>query len=405
MVDVDQPARAQEAVGGVKDRLGIEEMEAEPVDAEGGGGRRHDDGQRRRRFHPRQLTGEAAQALQLAPGGRVELDAGHQGDDVIGMGLHRRQRGRHPAPAEDDDAIGELEDLLGAVGDEEDGRPPPSQFPHQVGHPAGGGDPERGGGLVENEEGGGGQHGSGDGHQLAFTARERFDRLAHVPEFDAEAGQHPVGLGLHLLLGQQRPFPAEEQVGHDVEVVAQGEVLPDDGQARRAGTEPDGAGIGLDHAGDALDEGRLARAVLAHQGDDLAGGDVEIDTVEDRLIGETLRQAGDRQERRQAGGGAGDAARLAMPPSRRGELRSWPAQGRPTRNRCWREAASTVAATSSTPPVTMNLTEEDTASRSMPLAIDPMTSAPSSADQADPRPPNRLSSSIPDPIVLLTSIS
>ena len=48
---------------------------------------------------------------------------------------------------------------------------------------------------------------------------------------------------------------------------------------------------------------------------------------------------------------------------------------------CWRAIASTVTASSSTPPVTMNLTDEESASRSMPLEIEPITSAPSSADQ------------------------
>ena len=38
----------------------------------------------------------------------------------------------------------------------------------------------------------------------------------------------------------------------------------------------------------------------------------------------------------------------------------------------------------------MNLTAEESASRSIPLEIEPITSAPSSADQTEPRPPKRL---------------
>ena len=40
--------------------------------------------------------------------------------------------------------------------------------------------------------------------------------------------------------------------------------------------------------------------------------------------------------------------------------------------------------------MTMNLTAEESASRSMPLEIEPMTSAPTSAVQTAPRPPKRL---------------
>ena len=55
-----------------------------------------------------------------------------------------------------------------------------------------------------------------------------------------------------------------------------------------------------------------------------------------------------------------------------------------------REIASSVTAARRTAPVTMYLTAVATFSRSMPLEIEPMTSAPSNADQAEPRPPKRL---------------
>jgi hypothetical protein len=49
-----------------------------------------------------------------------------------------------------------------------------------------------------------------------------------------------------------------------------------------------------------------------------------------------------------------------------------------------------VTASSRTAPVIMNFTDEVRASRSMPFEIEPITSAPSSAAQTEPRPPNRL---------------
>ena len=49
-----------------------------------------------------------------------------------------------------------------------------------------------------------------------------------------------------------------------------------------------------------------------------------------------------------------------------------------------------VTAASNTEPVTMNLTDDEYASRSMPFEIDPITREPNSADHTVPRPPNRL---------------
>ena len=119
--------------------------------------------------------------------------------------------------------------------------------------------------------------------------------------------------------------------------------------------------------------------------------------------GRGLRRRGDRASRRardrvRHGPGRGPAGRLrpagSVPlprraPGRRGLLsRRRPGvptlgQARPADLRPRRAVASTVTASSSTAPVTMNLTSESSASRSMPLEIDPITSAPSSADHAD----------------------
>ena len=67
--------------------------------------------------------------------------------------------------------------------------------------------------------------------------------------------------------------------------------------------------------------------------------------------------------------------------------------------RCWRAIASTITASSRTPPVTMNLTAEESASRSIPLEIEPITRAPSSAVQTEPRPPKRLVPAITGPAI------
>ena len=59
---------------------------------------------------------------------------------------------------------------------------------------------------------------------------------------------------------------------------------------------------------------------------------------------------------------------------------AWCAAQRAEARRRW-VTASIVTAASSTAPVIMNLTSESSASRSMPFEIEPITTAPSSADQ------------------------
>ena len=102
---------------------------------------------------------------------------------------------------------------------------------------------------------------------------------------------------------------AEVHVLDDVQVVAEREVLVDDldAEARRVlrpvdrdrpRLEQDLAGVGRVDAGDALDERRLARAVVADEGHHLAGAHLEVD-VGQRLDGaEALRQPADLEDRR-----------------------------------------------------------------------------------------------------------
>ena len=82
-----------------------------------------------------------------------------------------------------------------------------------------------------------------------------------------------------------------------------------------------------------------------------------------------------------------------------------PVQSRPCAWRRWRPIASSATAARRTPPVTMNFTEDSSASRSMPLEIEPMTSAPSSAPHTEPRPPNRLTPAITGPAMASSSRS
>ena len=109
------------------------------------------------------------------------------------------------------------------------------------------------------------------------------------------------------------PLPAQEHVGHDVEVVGEREILVDDLDA-----EPGGVAGAVDvdrlalvahlalvervDADDALDQRRLAGTVVADQSHDLTATNLEIDPVE-RLDGaEGLGDPPKLEERRVSGG-------------------------------------------------------------------------------------------------------
>jgi len=87
----------------------------------------------------------------------------------------------------------------------------------------------------------------------------------------------------------------EEEVGHHVEVVAQREILVDGGDAEHLGivrfgdrdllaVEGDDALVSRADAGDRLDEGRLSRAIVADERDDLSWRHGELHPAE-RLDG------------------------------------------------------------------------------------------------------------------------
>ena len=113
------------------------------------------------------------------------------------------------------------------------------------------------------------------------------------------------GLGLHGVLVEQTglgALAAEEHVVDDVEVVAQREVLVDDLDAEvvRVTGAVDGDGLALEgvvprvegvDAGDPLDQGALAGAVVADERGHAPGGDVEVDALEHVYGSEALVDA------------------------------------------------------------------------------------------------------------------
>ena len=118
----------------------------------------------------------------------------------------------------------------------------------------------------------------------------------------ARAGLRRAGRGRIA----RRLVPEEDVLGHR-KPVDEVELLVDGGDAERIAASGCRAttgsplqrispSSGLVRAGEHLDQGRLAGAVLAEQAVHLAGADVEVDAVQGRHAGEALHQAPDRQQ-------------------------------------------------------------------------------------------------------------
>ena len=140
-------------------------------------------------------------------GTRVELHdlaADHLADGLVDGHVGARG-GRDPgAVAHDRDAVGLLEDLLQAMGDEEDGHAldlSSAMMREELGHLVG---RERGRGLVHDEHARVERERLGDLHRLLLGQRQRRGRGMHV-EVDIEAGQHLLGLLAHPAALTMRP--------------------------------------------------------------------------------------------------------------------------------------------------------------------------------------------------------
>ena len=187
------------------------------------------------------------------------------------------------------------------------------------------GDAERRRGLVQNHDSRVPDDRSGDGDRLTLAAGQARDLLA-----DRRDGPHrqPIeGLGgpaLHRPLVEAAPLrqlPAQKQVVDDVKVVAQSEVLVDDLDPERVGlfgvgdthlvaVEAVVAGVEGVDAGQPLDQGALAGAVVPHQRRDLTGAGVEVHVLQDVDRPEAFVHGPQRQQRLGALGGCdGSGAR------------------------------------------------------------------------------------------------
>ena len=243
--------------------------------------------------------------------GRGQLGAHHQLGQLTGGHLGR-QHGPHRGAAPDHgDLVGDGEDLVQLVADEDDRdalllqlAQVAEQLVDLLRH-------QDGGGLVEDHDAGAAVEHLEDLHPLAGAHAELLDQPVGL---DAEA----VGVGDALDLGagvaadSVQLLGAEDDVLEDGEVVGEHEVLEhhaDAGLDRvRRGVQGDLVAVDLDrarvrrlHAVEDLHQRRLAGAVLPHDRVDGAAPDVDVDVVVGDHAGEPLADPtqadGDRRRR------------------------------------------------------------------------------------------------------------
>ena len=103
--------------------------------------------------------------------------------------------------------------------------------------------PSDGGRLVEQQQPGVVRHRPGDRHHLPLPAGQHPDRPRGVPQRDAEPVEQPARVLVQRHVGEQVPaaLVAEHHVRGDVQVVGQGQVLPDHADPELRGGGGDGA--------------------------------------------------------------------------------------------------------------------------------------------------------------------
>ena len=260
----------------------------------------------------------ADRPLRPDPVELIHLPAHHVANEEVPRHL-RGGAGRDVrAVAQHRDPIRDLEDFLEPVGDEEHRHPPVAEL---AGHPEELPDLVVGEGsrrLVHDED----LHLERDGlRDLDRLLRGEGEPAGRRPDVEPypEAREDVLRLGVHARPVDEQVLVAvgDEDVLGDVEVGEDEGLLVDGGESVGLGLlgvgevhgpalHPDLSRIAVLDAGQDLDEGRLAGAVLSHEGVDLAGVKGERHVVERLRHVEALGEAAHLQHRH---GGRGGPAR------------------------------------------------------------------------------------------------
>jgi hypothetical protein len=215
--------------------------------------------------------------------------------------------------------LGDREQLVELVADEEDRHAGRLQPPDDAQQPLDLLLRQRGGGLVQDQQARVVDQGPGDGDQLPIHHRQAVE-TGRERDVDADQVQRAARRRTDVAPVDQRVASGEllvdDEVLGDGEVVEQREVLIDNLHAfadrfdRRhpgmgSAVQDDAPGVGSQRARDDLDERGLAGAVLARQAVDLAGPDRQADVVERLDAGEGLLDVVDAEHVGHAGASMG----------------------------------------------------------------------------------------------------
>jgi hypothetical protein len=252
----------------------------------------------------------------------VHPPADHQPHDAGGVDLRDPPGGRHRAVAHHRHAVGQREDLVEVVGDEDHGDPAGAQAPDDAEERLDLGGRQRRRRLVEDQQAAVARERLGDLDELHLRDPEVLDqrRRRHL---ELDELEELAGPAVQCPAVDEPPAPRkrlDEEVLRDAEVRQERELLVHDPDARgqpvlRAGRGVRGPRhhhrplVGQIHARDGLDEARLPGAVLAHERVDLARGDRPAHPVERDDPGKSLGDAGDLEDRRLVRRGHGGARR------------------------------------------------------------------------------------------------
>ena len=243
----------------------------------------------------------------------VDGAADHHLDDGVLGGVGQKPLAHHLAVAEDGVAVGDAENLIELVADEEDRLALALQeFDEQkklldlLGR-------ECGGRLVHDDDPGVDRHGTRHRDEVLVGDAEIAQPRVGVDVAGMHRVEHFARVGAHRLPVDRTQASArrvpQEDVFRDREIVEEHGLLVNGGDAVLEGlvgagemdglaADADFAAIGLVDAGEDLHQRGLAGAVLADQRGDLSGIERQADIVERSHAGEGFGDAGKREQRR-----------------------------------------------------------------------------------------------------------
>jgi len=247
----------------------------------------------------------------------VNVPPDHPADEFLPVDAGRRLRADRLPVAEHRDAVGQAENLFQAVGDVDDAHALAAEAPQSGEEGLRLGLRERAGGLVQHQHPRLTGEGPGDLDKLPVGDGQSADRLVDVVQFvQVQRTDQGAGVGPHggaAQAAQAGGLAAHVDVLGHRQVRRQGQFLVDDADAESVGVgdaadvdrpvvDPDGPGVGGVDAAQDLDEGGFARPVLAQQGVDLSGEQLEAHVIQRGDPAEPLGHALQTEERRLAEG-------------------------------------------------------------------------------------------------------